>query len=159
MSIILIENRGSNLNYVNKVLGSLGIKETKQDNNENAAVIIDKSSEKVLGVIGFNSDSGCDRYDGNLVVHHEILYLENYTKVTKNPAYTCKIQELVSDWILNYLTRQAVSASEPLGTPDTNNTFQVGINRLADKDMLLEHAYELKKDTLNAMLKPFGFNP
>ncbi len=159
MSIILIENRGSNLGYVNKVLTSLGIEETKQDNNQNAAVIIDKDSEKVLGIIGFNSDSGCDHYNDNVVVHHEILYLEDFTRLSSNKNYRAKIQELVSDWILNYLIRQAVSASEPLGMPNKNQHFQIGINRLADKDTILERAYEQKKHALSGILLPLGFNP
>lgn len=157
MSITLIENRGENLNYVNQVLALKGIPATKENNNENVAILKETDTGKVIGIVGFNSDSGRDYHEGNIIVNHEILYLADYTKVTTNSVFTEAIKKLVSEWVLNYLIRRAVCSSKPLGTPNVKLSFDVGINRLADKNNLLEDCFNLIEQSLDSILEPLGY--
>ncbi|MFQ3190910.1 MAG: hypothetical protein ACI936_002046 [Paraglaciecola sp.] len=69
-----------------------------------------------------------------------ILYMEEFTTVSTNEKYNDEIKRLTSLWLLNYLTRSAVSYSSPLGTSKTTSIFQVGINvqhHFVYKDYLL----------------------
>jgi len=157
MNILLTENRGKHLAFVNEVLSTMGVPPTKEGNNENVAVIKDMDEDKVIAVIGFNSDAGTNHYTG-IREEHEILYMEPYSKVTSNDKYTDEIKRLTSLWLLNYLTRSVVASSSPLGFTDGINVFQVGINVVKDKENIITESYELVRDTFETVVRSLGFS-
>jgi hypothetical protein len=157
MRIVLIENRGKHLAFVNEVLSTMGVAATKEDNNENVAVIKDMDEDKVIAVIGFNSDAGTN-YHTDMREEHEILYMEPYSKVTSNDKYTDEIKKHTSLWLLNYLTRSVVASSSPLGFTDRVDVFQVGINVAEDKENILTESYSLVRNTFEQVARSLGFS-
>jgi hypothetical protein len=157
MNILLIENRGKHLAFVNEVLSTMGVPPTKEGNNENVAVIKDMDEDKVIAVIGFNSDAGTN-YEIGVTQNHEILYMEDYSTVTSKDKYSEEIKRHISLWLLNYLTRSAVGDSSPLGPQEGTYYFDIGINAERDKDNLLADSYDLIKDTLNTVKESLGFS-
>jgi hypothetical protein len=157
MNLVLTENRGKHLVFVNQILASMSLPATTENANENVSVILDMDSNKIVAVVGFNSDAGTNYYDG-MTENHEILYMEDYSKISGNEKYTGEIKRLISLWLLNYLTRSAVSSSSFLGVDTEAKVFQVGINVLRDKNGLLRESYDLVSQTFNQVTKSLGFH-
>lgn len=157
-NLVLIEGTGNNTKNVKAIAREHGF-EIREENLE-LCVIKHNLNDRIVAVLGFNSDAGTDYHekDGlNFSLEHELLYMEPQSFVSKDDSTILdELADITADWIYRYLLKSAIASIAPCGS---NYGSQVFVHRVkGDVDnIMLWSMRKFKYDLFAGNLDVLGY--
>ena len=159
-NLILVEGTGPLAEEVKRIARNHGFDISEE--NQEICVIKHTGIDKIIAVIGFNSDAGTDYFDHkgqHISLEHERLYIEPQSFIDKDAQNRLdELPSMIANWVHRYLLKSAISSINHQGFQDKNTSqcFEFRIN--SDVDDIMQWA--LKKfnhDNLTSTLEILGY--
>lgn len=150
----IIEVNAENKERIQKVAELKGF--TIQDRNQFLCLIQTIGDSELVGVLGFNSDSGTNYHEiggDNYSEEHEIIYTfdESYISV----PVTDELRTQIWSWLYRYLLKSALLSAPMIG--DKSKLFNYGVNNTGSVTYLSDAFKLMDCESLETQLDILGY--
>lgn len=150
----IIEVNAENKERIQKIAEQKGF--TIQDSNQFLCLIQTVGDSELVGVLGFNSDSGTNYHEisgDHYTEDHEIIYTfdESYISV----AVTDELLTQICCWLYKYLLQSALLSAPVIG--NKSKLFGYGVNNTGSVTYLSDAFELMDRKNLDCQLDILGY--